>query len=80
MGKQVSAVTGSMRLYSTRPNARIGSSSSLASNYFLNRAVIIIKSNNNSNYITSNKSTSLLKNGIIYGIQPFVSYSYINIS
>lgn len=65
MGKQVSGVTGSMRLYSTRPNARTGSSSSLASNYLLNRALVVSNTTYGNNFSTTNNSTSLLKNGFI---------------
>ena len=65
MGKQVSAVTGSMKAYSTRPNVRVGSSSSLMKWYNLNRAVLVSNTANGNNYSTTTKSTALMKNGFI---------------
>ena len=67
MGKQVSVVTGSMSLYSTRPNAPIGTSQGLASGYLLNRAVVVNNSKKYNNRNTVNNSTSLMKNGFLYG-------------
>ena len=65
MGKSVSVVTGSMSLYSTRPNVRVGSSSSLQKWYNLNRAVLVSNTMNGNNYSTTTKSTALIKNGFI---------------
>lgn len=67
MGKQVSAVTTSMSLYTTIPNVHFGTSQSLVNVYNLNRAVLVtnllyLRGVNNN---TINKSTGLLKNGFI---------------
>ena len=66
MGKRVSAVTGSMSLYSTRPNVRLGTSKSLLKDYRLNRSVLVTNYPLSSvNNYTINKSTGLLKNGFV---------------
>lgn len=75
MGKQVSVVTGSMSLYSTRPNVRLGSSSSFASGYLLNRALVVTNRQSvNIKGLTINKSTGLMKNGFINKVG---NYQYV---
>ena len=80
MGKSISAVTRNMSLYSTRPNVRLGTSQSLQKSWFLNRALVVTnRTPYDTQILTSNKSTSLMKNGFVNKVGNYQNVKSISV-